>query len=170
MLVSTTDFSLDINIPNTDETPIMNRLNGFIAIYEPEYLTMLLGGSLYADFKAGLELDPIPAKWQSLKENITVYQVAVYVYWHWVRKGVAPLSGFNTAVSPKAENANVVSPIDDMVYNWNRMVDLSYKSVKFIQDNNADYGNYYLPNLYPYGYYNRCMVPDIFHRQNSLNI
>jgi len=171
MQVTVDDFEIDINIPNTDETPIANRLQGFIDIYEPEYMTKLLGETLYTDFKAGLLIDPLPAKWQSLQDKISTYQIAVYIYWHWVRKNTAGLSGFNTAISPKAENAIVVSPIDDMVFNWNRMVELSRKTVKFIQENNADYGNYYLPNTlneYYYGW--NCDVPDILKHQNSLGL
>lgn len=173
MLVSVNDFNLDINIPNTDESPVANRLTGYIAKYEPIYMEQLLGESLYAEFKAGLEIDPVPAKWTALKNAITVEQIATFVYWYWVRKNNSYLSGLNTIVKPKAENAASVSPVGDMVFNWNQMVDASYKTVKFIQENNADYNNYYLPgvlHLHYHGYCNQYCLPDIFHKQNTLGI
>lgn len=168
MLVSVDDFDLTINIPNTDETPVINRLTGFIAKYEPEYLTQLLGATLYADFKAGLEEDPIPTKWQSLKDNISVEQIASFVYFYWVRKNNSFLSGNNIIVKPKTENAENISPIFDQVNVWNEMVDSSFKTVKFIQENNVDYGNYYLPDMQRWYYYNHFChsLPDIFYKQN----
>jgi len=173
MLVSVDDFILDINIPNTDTPAIIERLNGYIDKYEPIYLTQLLGETLYTDFKAGLLEEPIPDKWMSLENAITVEQIANFIYWHFVRKSNTYLSGVNTIVKPKTENSNQASPIDDMVFVWNDMIDASYKTVKFIQENNADYGNYYLPgvlHLHYYGYCNWYRLPDIFHNQNSLNI
>lgn len=172
MLVSVDDFEITINIPNTDETPMINKLNGFIAKYEPEYLTQLLGSALYGEFKAGLELDPIPTKWQSLRDNISKEQIASFIYWYFVRKQNAYLAGTNITVKPKSENAENVSPIFDQVNVWNDMVDASLKTVKFIQDNNVDYGNYYLPDMQRFYYYNHfCShLPDIFYKQNYHNI
>ena len=154
MLVSVNDFIVEINIPNTDETPVINSLQGFIDKYEPRYLTQLLGDTMYTDFKAGLLEDPIPAKWQSLKDNISVEQIASFIFFYWLRSKNSYVSGLNVVVKPKSENAANVTPVVVQVDVWNDMVEASYKSAKYIQDNNVLYGNYYLPalsNLFYYG-------------------
>jgi hypothetical protein len=171
MLVSVNDFIIEINIPNTDETAVIENLQGFINKYEPRYLTQLLGDALYTDFKAGLVIEPIPAKWQSLKDNISIEQIASFVFFYYIRSKNSYNSGLNVIVKPKSENATAISPIITQVDVWNDMVDASYTSAKYIQDNNSLYGNYYLPtvcHMFYYGY-NRMCLPDIFEKLNYQN-
>jgi len=173
MLVSVNDFVTTVNIPNTDEAPLIADLQGFVNKYEPMYMGQLLGADLYAQLTAGLQEEPIPAKWTALKNAITTEQIAQFIYWYFVRKKNTYLSGMNIAVKPQSENAINVSPIVDQVQVWNDMVESSYKSAKFIQDNNVDYGNYYLPNVFKtfyYGRFNWVLMPDIFYKQNDKNI
>jgi hypothetical protein len=51
-------FIGEINIPNTDEPAIAQRLTGFINKYEPDFLQKLFGYPLYKAFVAGMTVTP----------------------------------------------------------------------------------------------------------------
>jgi hypothetical protein len=68
-LIDISFFVADINIPNTDQPLVEERLDYFITKYEKEFLRDLLGVALYNAFVAGLAEDPIAAKWTNLKSG-----------------------------------------------------------------------------------------------------
>lgn len=63
MIINASYFVGEINIPNTDSGPILERVNFFIQKYEPEFLTDLLGYPLYKAFITGISVVPpaVPA-------------------------------------------------------------------------------------------------------------
>jgi hypothetical protein len=58
MLIDKSYFVGDLNIPNTGDLPVSERLTWFIQKYEPEFLLKLLGYPLYKVFIAGLAVTP----------------------------------------------------------------------------------------------------------------
>lgn len=57
-LIDKTYFVEDLDIPNTDEQAVSERINGYIQRYEPEFLKKLLGFPLYKAFVSGLNTIP----------------------------------------------------------------------------------------------------------------
>jgi len=69
-----TYFVGEINLPNTNEEDIQVRLKHFINIYEPKFLTELLGYDLYSSFIAGLQETIIEQKWVDLLYGNGIYK------------------------------------------------------------------------------------------------
>jgi len=57
-LIDVSYFVQELQIPNTDEAAISERLTGFISKYEPEFLQKLFGYPLYKAFVAGVAITP----------------------------------------------------------------------------------------------------------------
>ena len=96
----TVDYFIgELNIPNiTGTSPAAvanaNNLKWFITEYEPQFLEMLLGEDLYAEFLAGMAVVTPDAKWTALKNKIYLTDTpngiylspaANYVYYHYQR-------------------------------------------------------------------------------------
>lgn len=54
--IDTSYFVGELNIPNTDQAAVLQRLTWFIAKYEPEFLRKLMGYPLYKAFLAGINV------------------------------------------------------------------------------------------------------------------
>jgi hypothetical protein len=170
MIVQTSDFiGGKIKIANVAQEDVAADLQIFINDYEPEYLTYLLGADLYADLVAGLAIDPIPAKWTALVEQISV-AVANYIYWFYMRDNNTQTVAMGETKG-KSANAGAALPDEKLIRAWNEMVKLSYNTVQFIKDNPTDYGDYYIENFYYLGWLNdNCHRPDIFYTVNVYGI
>lgn len=66
MIIDHTYFIGKLNLPQAGNTEGVTLIESFIQVYEPEYLTKVLGIDLYKAFIAGLQEDPIPDKWLNL--------------------------------------------------------------------------------------------------------
>lgn len=66
MLIDATYFRGNINIPNTNDAAVLQRLNWFIENYEEELLKDVLGIDLYNEFIEGLLEDPVDTLWTDL--------------------------------------------------------------------------------------------------------
>lgn len=141
-----TDFKAEILIANTEQSYVSDLLQQFIDKYEPVYLKGLLGPDLYALYKAGMATDPVPAKWAALNDQISC-GCANFIYWYWMGNKQTNTVGIGEAQS-KAANAEMSSPILKMARAWDEMVDLNFDTVKFITDNTADYGAYYIADFF----------------------
>lgn len=124
MLIDKSYFVGDLNIPNTGDLPVSERLTWFILLNEPDFLQKLLGYPLYKVFIAGLNVTPpttpeqrfidilygkeytdlngLQRKWQGLivTDNPTLNLAGGYVYRkpEYVTIGLTPgtVSGVNT--------------------------------------------------------------------------
>ena len=124
MLIDKSYFVGDLNIPNTGDLPVSERLTWFIQKYEPDFLQKLLGYPLYKVFVAGLNVTPpttpeqrfidilygkeytdlngLQRKWQGLivTDNPTLNLAGGYVYRkpEYITIGLTPgtVSGVNT--------------------------------------------------------------------------
>lgn len=163
MLIDVSYFVADLNIPNTGQQDVSEKLEWLINKHEPDLLTMLLGYELYSLFKDAVSVDPIEPRFQSLK-NGAAYQdcygntvkwmgiapmpepgsvfkqslVANYVYWHWQKSMVTQSVGIGEAATT-AENAVMVSPGLKMIRAYNEMVDWVRELYRFIDSHQSDY-------------------------------
>lgn len=155
-LIDPSFFDGELNIANTDETSVLSVLQNYIDKYEPAYLKLLLGSTLYASLIAGLAMDPVPAEWANLKNQLLVINgtskvspIANYVYFYLTRRSQ---SGSGGALMTQAlyENATVIDSKIETSRVWNEMNKLSFEVYKFIVADPSDYGT--LPyTLYCYG-------------------
>ena len=68
-LIDRSYFIGELNIPNTSQISIQERLDWFIETYEPEFLLSLLCYPLYKAFMQGLQGAPVDQKWINLLEG-----------------------------------------------------------------------------------------------------
>lgn len=64
--------------------------------------------------------------------------IADFVFYYYLRKQATQTAGIGQ-VSPKAENANVVSPVEDMCAAWNAMVEKTKVLAEFLNVNGSVY-------------------------------
>lgn len=186
-LIDGTFFIGELTIPHLDTVGVSERLDVFIKKYEKIFLTLLLGESTYNDFMAGLEENPIPAKWQTLKDLLVdstdkESPIANFVYFHWMVDKITQTVGLGESKA-KAENSTIVNNDPKRVRAWNEMVIWVRSKKPFFETNKVDYysatGYYYMyfncgcwNHLYrPYTWYHVCgCCNDPFEIQNTLNL
>lgn len=140
-LIDQSYFQAELAIANLGSNSNSANIELFIKKYEKEVLIKLLGLKTYVDFDAASKLIPIPQPWLDLVEgeNYTYDGklrewvgfvndekqsiIANYVYFHWNQNLAYQSVGIGT-VQQKAENANVVSPVQKMVRSWNEMIEM----------------------------------------------
>lgn len=171
MLIDSSYFINEIFIAgqanSVDVESSRSKLSGFIAKYEPRFLDEFLGHDLKIAFLDGLQIQPIPEKWQNLK-NILVNEetkespIANYVYFFYKRNEVTTTTGVGE-FNQLSENAERASSIDKQVMAWNEMLDLSFKIYDFLKNNQSDY-----PYILPF---KNCRDFNFRYRKiNSLNL
>lgn len=172
-LIDHTFFVGEINIPNTSDTDIKERLTYFIEIKQEKLLQDILGYVLWKAFDVGIGaggpdqkwidirdgkeytgLDGYPHKWIGLKSSYTSGSVTIkkslianYVYWHWQADNVTHSTGVGEA-SAKAENAVIASPKAKMIAAWNQMIDWICDLIYFLDSNIETYPDWEQRNNY----------------------
>lgn len=66
MIIDISYFKGALLLPQISDTNVAEAINRAIGTYENEYLEKVLGYQFAQDFIAGIQLDPVPAKWQDL--------------------------------------------------------------------------------------------------------
>lgn len=176
-IVQVDDFQQPIEIAQLSQQPVRDAVQDCIDLYEPEFLTKLLGIDLYNLFNAGLvfnedgtlDTDDTPEIWVNLLNQIGG-AIANYIYYNWNVDTNTQTSGIGQTKA-NSDNAAVASPIFKMVKAWNKMVETVWQVYQFINNDPTDYGVYYIANLFCYGYFNAyCNRPEIFDKINSMGI
>lgn len=172
MLIDSTYFVGEIGIANATLQAVSTNLSVFITKYETKFLKLLLGDTLYADFTAGLLIDPIAEEWVTLRDllvNSTTKESAIanYIYYRYMLNEASKTVGVGQ-VKPTAENAAQVNNMPKMVRAWNEMVDWNrVLSVTL----SADYEAYDPPSPYWGGSYCYwCYYPEILTYKNMLDL
>lgn len=192
-LIDATYFIGELNIANTDEPATMSYLQVFIDQYEAEYLTLLLGPTLYASFLEGLALQPIPQEWIDLQNQLLVINgtskvspIANFVYFYLIRRATYSSSGTGLT-QPLNENSKVIDSKIETSRAWNQMNKLSFTVYKFLKANVSVYGCLpydlrFLNNDWLYAWFDwsywwgffpfnfRRLIPEIFRPINVTNI
>lgn len=139
-------------IPQVSQLTISEKLMVFINRYEPEFLRILLGTTLYAAFKSGIEalapeqrwIDLRDGKtytdgngnvlvWEGLANNITkISPIANYVYYWYSRSGASFSTG-QGEIAPTAENGTRTNAAGKQAAAWNEMIRFNYACIHFLQ-------------------------------------
>lgn len=165
-------FVGEINVPNTDNAPIRERLTFFITKYQKRFLMMLIGEDLLKAFMLGLAEELVDPKWTELKAKLVDDEtkespIANYVYYFYMRDGASSTTDVGETIA-KTENSTVISPARKMVRAWNEMCDFVHDTQEWFHDYYAAHDfnhDYYFFNLYCYSTYK-----SEFAKQNILNL
>lgn len=135
-LIDKTYFVGELNIPNTGNAAILERLNFFIAKYEVEFLKKVFGTALYNAYATGIVVTPTPDQiWVDLRDgkeyllnsdnynwfglrNETTKQspIANYVYYWWLRSDTTPKPDDGEEAKAYYERRN-----QSMIRAWNEL-------------------------------------------------
>lgn len=125
-IISATAFTLELNIANIDQSPVQQRVNGFIDKYTKKFLKELYGdvmGDLFVN--ALVEVPPIAAgnRFYDLAQSDELQDaLASYVYYWYQRDGVSFSSGQGEKRA-KASNSTDTEIGKKLSRSWNEMVD-----------------------------------------------
>lgn len=137
-LINSSFFVRELSIPNLNTvtsggTAIKERLDSFIAKYEPRCLLEILGYELLKaynaaptsqrmkDLKDGVEYTDENGdlkKWQGLVHDTDISLIANYVYFFFQDSSATQTTGVSTSAN-KTEAGISVSPQDKMIFAWN---------------------------------------------------
>ena len=142
-------FTGELLIPSVSgstyaEVENLATLTNMINKYEPKFLELLLGETLYATYAAAIALGPTSGVWFDLKSQIyqttPFYQspVANYVYYMFWRSNRTTTAHVGESKA-KVENSDLVSIGPKMNNAWNEMVDLVADIREFLDDHSTDY-------------------------------
>lgn len=160
--------------------PIGSTVTAYIAQFEPEFLTQLLGYTLYdllittpteERFVKLIEGDTYVYNGRTQQYKGLIYSygtgdaevkysmIANYVYWHYLRDNAVQLGTTGTSAT-KTENADRIAPIYKQTTAWNAMAD----QVRILKQ-------YIYANTDIYPEYEPCYTDyNLTHYQNNMNI
>lgn len=145
MIASNVDFVGEVNIPNNTNADVITYINLFIAKYEPQFLEMVFGYSLY---KAYLT-DPEETRFTNLINGVEyndsdlVLQKYVglkpalvrYIYYFMMKDRAINHTGIGTWLPNKEVMS--VHPNKKMVATWNDMV-YNVRTLTYVFDDMSD--------------------------------
>lgn len=188
MLIDISYFKGALKIPNIDKDPTAFEQN-YIAVYEAEILTKLLGNSLYqlliANYVSGtpsIYVDLVEGKtydveinektysvkWNGLINSEKISLIAYYVYFKYLEQNYQQLTGLGV-IQANSENANIVSPNAKMVWANNECSKLA-GSYPYISDGDVT-ANTLEPSLFYFIANNLTDYPDFFYTPfNKINV
>lgn len=170
MLIDATYFVGEILVANASTQAVAPNLTVFINKYETKFLKQLLGDALYAEFTSGLGEDPIPPKWQELKNLLVdtaakTSPIANYIYYWYQRDQVVKTVGVGQA-KPAAENATITTGGEKFTRAWNEMVDFT----RCFTLDAGTYPTWVNSFKWTWSRLRGWSYPDIYSPINSLNI
>lgn len=113
------------------------RLERAIAVYEDKYLNILLGNTLYAEYKVGGD------QWDALKAKLVntdlkTSPIANYVFFYYWPDHCSPNMGIGSVVC-KAEGGQVLDASVKQIPAWNEMVLMNNKVMAYLEDHRLEY-------------------------------
>lgn len=197
-LIDSSYFYGPIAVAQITQPEVLLELNLYIAKYEPQVLTCLLGAALYAELLDAIAGDANlvaggNAKYKAIRDGVLVYTdlygqrnswigltnasksspIANFVYFYYSRDHVTATTGTGEKVGD-AENSTSVSSVNKQVHAWNELVDYCRALRLYILSNQANYPTWVDPwnnerrVIYPYTNDKKCW--QLFKTINSLNI
>lgn len=148
------------NVGSVDVT-----VQSFINKYEKKFLIELLGTELYAEFIAGLEVDPIDPIWTSLRDETDIKPMLIDYIYYWYMVNQATSTAGMSEVKGKTDNATPVNNMAKMVRGWNEMVEMA-RLFDLSTDDYPDWQRVYWRN-----WYDGCCwhLADIYRFKNTLD-
>ncbi len=149
MALTAAYFTGELLIPSISgstypEVENLASLNAMIAKYEPKFLKLLLGETLYATYAAAIAGNPTSGIWFDL--NAQIYQttpfyqspVANYVYYQfWKTNRTTTLT--TGEQKAKSENSDAVRIDRKMEAAWNEMCELVTTIREYLDEHSTDY-------------------------------
>lgn len=134
-----------ISIPDLISTGITSqaaasklaRLTRAIAVYQDKYLNILLGDTLYSEYKVGSE------KWETLKAllvntELKTSPIANYVFFYYWPDHCTPNLGVGSVVG-KTDGGTILDASAKTIPAWNDMVSMNIKVMEYLYSNRANY-------------------------------
>jgi hypothetical protein len=159
-LVNSSFFVANRTVAQLSENSVRLNLETFIKRFQYDYLTRVMGLTLYKLFEAEYTGGPIPQKWKDLvdgaefdykgavcvwpglaNQTFKTSPIADYVYYHYHRDQATTVVGSGTMV-PNVENGEVVVNRGRMVDAWNAARKGAQLLEMFLQSRPDDYPNY----------------------------
>lgn len=113
------------------------KLERAIAVYEDKYLNILLGDTLYAEYKVGgVQWDALKAK--LVNTDLKTSPIANYVFFYYWPDHCKVNMGIGTVVGA-AEGGQVLDASVKTIPAWNEMVAMNIKVMEFLWSNRIDY-------------------------------
>lgn len=144
-IITNSFFVGDINIPNTDNLAVSERLGVFISEYEEKCFISLFGYSFYKLYKDSILSDRMILikdggeyndcfgelqKWDGIVKN-NKSLLAYYIYYNFQESSATLTTGVSTSVSNTDGGASV-SPAEKMVKAWNEYSVLASNLLNFL--------------------------------------
>lgn len=142
-------------VPETGNTEA-DKIQQFIAQYEPIYLRYILGYKLYSDFIAGVgdsgkydklrdgdeytRDDETLEKWDGFS-SLTRNPIACFIYFKFQKSNASNTYAIGETV-PKVVNATRVSPEQKMRFAWNAMVEMNWILHEYLLSKDSDFPTY----------------------------
>lgn len=201
MIIDTSYFSKRLNLPQLGNALGNQEVEEFIDQYEPEILYKALGYSLAKAFIEDVEesggpteqrfIDLLdgkaytylgrPYSWGGFRNDAKLSPIANYVYYKFVENNASNVVLIGTVASTTDNNRNV-NPMSQLVYAWNRGVDMLYNLYGFLEANKDVYpewqerrnlpGWYWVDYFYPgFGYHGTFnYFSDVYEKKNCLDL
>lgn len=147
----------ELNIPGTETPAISEKVTGFIAKYEPDYLLKALGYPLWKVFKADNYPTPGTQRFQQILNGGVEFTdckgytriwnglnvedaspIANYI-WYWFSRDNASFFTSMGEVKGKTENASIASVMTKQTRVWKEMIDITHQLWEFLSANSTVY-------------------------------
>ena len=128
------------DLPGVAKDYIQEQITDMIEAYEPTIAHAVIGETLYNQLLAGLEEDPVPAKWTALKA-VMVDVCRKFVYYRYRFRYISDVTETGETM-PDRDNATQVDPSRLMIEAINEMLDDIDNRLVALCDGNADYPDY----------------------------
>ena len=170
MIVDDTYFVGQLTIAQLSQAWVAEDFDTQRTILERNYLTAILGQQLAADFLAGIDVEPMEAKWSNLlngvdgiwggfKNDLKTSPIANYIYYHYNLNLYSNSTGSGEVI-PQNENSQRIFNYSKLCKVWNEMVDMNFKLQNYLNKSIS---------TYPMASY--CQpINELFAYKNSLNI
>jgi len=144
-LINQTFFVGDLVLPNTHHQAEIDKINAFIAKFEPKCLLSIFGYPLFkafsnessqrmTDLLDGAEYTDgcgNTQKWSGLIHDTSISLIANYVYFYILEASSSTTTGTGTTIT-KQDSGNAVSPAYKMEKAWNFFSDEVYSMTSFL--------------------------------------
>lgn len=157
-LIDVTYFEVEPLIAQLNQQEVIERVQLFIARYEPRFLRQLLGNGLAKAFIEGLEPEEPAQRWLDLRDGkeyedtagnvfewpglasdeTKISAIANYVYYWYTRDNASWSTGSGDVV-PSVENGERVGPAAKQAQVWSDMIRLNYQCIHFLRTNKDTY-------------------------------
>jgi len=130
-IIDSSYFFYEFKIASLETTPVAERIQYYINVYEPEYMEKLLGKSLYAAYKA----TPADARFTPLLAKLTAKPspIAAYVFFEY-QNGQSLQATAGADAKIKVENASVSINTYRRSDAWNLMVKLGWGIIQWLKN------------------------------------